>query len=201
METAAYWIALLTVIAVPPFLLLWFMVHPLAPLWRRLGPACTYAAVGSIIAAITLAMYLIRAPLLRIRFGVRWPLVCLAVPCLLAGLYIGLRRFRLLTPSIMFGLPELSRERGPGRLLTEGIYSQMRHPRYVEVGLVLASMALFCNYLALYVLLVLYAPVIYVVVLLEERELSQRFGDEYQRYSREVPRFLPGLRCRGRNPR
>ena len=104
METAAYWIALLTVIAFPPFLLLWFVVHPFAPLWRRLGPACAYAVAGSIIAAIMLAMYLIRGPLLRIRFGVRWPLACLAVPFLLAGLYIGVRRFRLLTPSIMFGL-------------------------------------------------------------------------------------------------
>jgi len=200
METAAYWIALLTVIAFPPFLLLWFVVHPFAPLWRRLGATCAYAAAGSTIAAITLAMYLIRGPLLRIRFGVRWPLVCLALPFLLAGLYIGVRRFRLLTPSIMFGLPEVSRGRGPGRLLTEGIYSQLRHPRYAEVGLVLASVALFCNYLAVYVLLVLYAPVIYVVVVLEERELTQRFGEEYRRYSREVPRFLPRLRSREKDP-
>ena len=200
METAAYWIALLAIVTVPPFFVVWFVAHPFAPFWRRVHPACAYGALGSTGAAVALATYLVREPILRARFGVRWPLVCLALPLVLAGLCMGLRRFRLLTPRIMFGLPELSRTAGPGRLITEGIYSRLRNPRYVEVGLVLGSMALFCNYLALYVLLVLYVPAIYFIALLEERELRQRFGKEYEEYCRNVPRFLPNLRRRGGRP-
>lgn len=193
MEATAYWMALVTLIAVPPCILVWVIVHPFVRLWRRAGPAWTYLVVGSIVAACMVGIGYCSGPLMRVRLGVRWPLVCLAVPCFLGALYIGVRRARLLTPGIMLGLPELSQGKGPGRLLTGGIYAQIRNPRYVEVGLALAAIALFCNYLATYVLLVLYAPAIYLVVLLEERELRQRFGEEYERYCREVPRFVPRL--------
>ena len=145
-------------------------------------------------------MYHVRDPLMRISFGVRWPLVCLAVPCFLASLYIAALRWRLLTPRIMVGVPEVSQKQGPGRLLTTGIYARIRNPRYVEIGLALAAIALFCNYLATYALAVLYVPGIYLVVLLEERELRQRFGEEYERYCREVPRFVPRLTRRAGRP-
>lgn len=36
-------------------------------------------------------------------------------------------------------------------------------------------------------------PVIHALVLLEERELLDRFGDEYVEYSRAVPRYIPRL--------
>ena len=60
----------------------------------------------------------------------------------------------------------------------------------------LAAIALAVNYLAVYLLLILYIPVIYLVVVLEERELRERFGIAYDRYCREVPRFIPRLRRR-----
>jgi len=34
----------------------------------------------------------------------------------------------------------------------------------------------------------------HVVVLLEEKELRNRFGDDYVRYSQRVPRFIPQMR-------
>ncbi len=101
---------------------------------------------------------------------------------------------RYLTLSVMLGVPELSRKKMPGRLFTEGIYGQVRHPRYIEIAFVLASIALFTNYLAVYILLAAYFPAIYIVVLLEERELRNRFGGTYESYCREVPRFFPRLR-------
>jgi len=57
----------------------------------------------------------------------------------------------------------------------------------------LASVALFTNYLAVYVVLAAYLPLIYLVVVLEERELGERFGEEYERYCLAVPRFVPRL--------
>lgn len=51
--------------------------------------------------------------------------------------------------------------------------------------------SLVANYLALYALLLLSLPTLYLVVILEERELRDRFGAEYTAYCREVPRFLP----------
>ena len=40
-------------------------------------------------------------------------------------------------------------------------------------------------------LLGLCVPTLYLIVLLEERELRDRFGEEYEAYCRRVPRFVP----------
>jgi protein-S-isoprenylcysteine O-methyltransferase Ste14 len=54
-----------------------------------------------------------------------------------------------------------------------------------------AGFALIANYLVLYVMLALLVPAIWLVVVLEERELRRRFGAAYAEYSRRVPRFIP----------
>ncbi|MDH4230644.1 MAG: isoprenylcysteine carboxylmethyltransferase family protein [Nitrospirota bacterium] len=196
LETAAYYIALLTVVCVPPAILLWFLIHPLAFFWRRLGPLVTYLAVIPVLVSIGTAIYRFRGPLLLIHFGVRLPLVAIAVLCMVIGICLGILRMRYLTPSMMLGIPEISKAGKPAKLLAEGIYSRIRHPRYLEIGFVLAGIAFAVNYLAVYVLLVAYMPVIYLVVLLEERELRKRFGAAYDRYCSEVPRFIPKLHRR-----
>ncbi len=52
--------------------------------------------------------------------------------------------------------------------------------------------ALFANHLATYVLLLLTVPSLHFIVVLEERELHERFPSEYADYCRRVPRFFPG---------
>ena len=49
----------------------------------------------------------------------------------------------------------------------------------------------FANYSGAWVLYALAFPAIHLVVLLEERELRERFGAEYEDYCRRVPRYLP----------
>ena len=193
MDTAAYYVALAIILAVPAALSVWFVVHPLAPWWRRVGAVGTYVVVALVVAAIVWGIYLVREPLLRIRFGVRMPLVVAAVALFGIGAYMRAQVNRRLSASTILGLPEVSPERGAGRLVTDGIYSRLRHPRYVGMGLGVAAAALFSNYLATYIMVAAYVPVIYLVVLLEERELSGRFGAAYRRYCQEVPRFFPRL--------
>jgi protein-S-isoprenylcysteine O-methyltransferase Ste14 len=53
--------------------------------------------------------------------------------------------------------------------------------------------SLFANYQAVYALLLLSVPVINLVAILEERELLDRFGEEYASYRERVPRFIPRL--------
>ena len=68
----------------------------------------------------------------------------------------------------------------------------MRHPRYFGYALAILGWALFANYLGLYVYVVISWAFIYVLILVEERELSERFGAQYEDYARRVPR-LPKL--------
>jgi len=92
------------------------------------------------------------------------------------------------------GIPELAPESFPQPLLTEGIYSRIRHPRYLEVLLVMASMTLIANTLAAYVNWIIGIPAVLLIVRLEERELRDRFGAEHEAYCARVPRFVPALR-------
>ncbi|MFQ5631170.1 MAG: methyltransferase family protein, partial [bacterium] len=92
---------------------------------------------------------------------------------------------------ILSGLPELSEKRYPGKLLKEGIYGKIRHPRYIEALLGVLGYAFFSNYLATYLVFLFGLPMIYIIVLLEERELHERFGAEYEEYCLSVPRFVP----------
>jgi protein-S-isoprenylcysteine O-methyltransferase Ste14 len=193
LETIAYYIALFMVVATLPAVCMWFLIHPFADFWRKQGPFITYLAVCVIVFPAMYGIYLVREPILRIHFGVQVPLFVLACILLVISIAIGIQLRRHLSITAMLDMPELSRQH-PGRLLTEGIYARIRHPRYVEVGIGIAATAFFCNYLAGYVLLVLYFPVIYLVVLLEERELKNRFGKVYEEYSRRVPRFIPSMR-------
>ena len=73
----------------------------------------------------------------------------------------------------------------------------MRHPRYLELLLAIAGFALIANHLCLYLALLLWLPGVWLIVILEEKELRDRFGPAYEEYSRRVPHFIP--RWRGRS--
>ena len=72
----------------------------------------------------------------------------------------------------------------------------MRHPRYLQLSLALLGYVLVANYLAGYVIWLVWLPAMYVMILFEDRELRERFGAEHEEYSREVPRLIPELRGR-----
>lgn len=191
MNTARYVLALAVVLAYPPGLLLWLAIHPLANFWRRLGPVWTYVILGVPTLAYIAGALLARDWIMAVDFGMSYPLTALAVLALLAAARLTIRRRKHLTISILSGLPELSVRRYPGRLLTGGPYARIRHPRYVEAFLWTLAYALFANYLAPYLVLIGALPVIHLIVVLEERELRDRFGEEYIEYCRRVPRFVP----------
>ena len=54
--------------------------------------------------------------------------------------------------------------------------------------------ALVVNMLGVYIIIVLLIPALYFTILLEENELIDRFGDNYVKYSKSVPRFFPKIK-------
>ncbi len=190
MDTARYVVALITIVPVPSAILFWLVVHPNVRLWRRLGLSLSYTVLVVLMVAVAVGMYLLREPILSVEFGTNYLLVALAAPIYGASAWLSLRIRRHLTFRTFVGVPELSRSDG-GWLLTEGVYARVRHPRYVAVLLGLISVALFSNYLTLYLLLPIGAAGLYLIVRLEESELVERFGDEYETYRDRVPMFVP----------
>ncbi len=193
MDTARYYLALVLMVAFPPALAGWFVIHPLAAFWRRRGPTATYLVVVAVAVSLGVALYRLRKPLLQTDFGFSWVSTTIGLLSLVCAVSLELQYRRHLSVSTLLGLPELSTKR-ESKLLTEGIYSKIRHPRYVGILFEILAFAFFVNYLATYVVAATSVLMLYLIVLLEERELVDRFGPEYERYMQQVPRFVPRLR-------
>ena len=63
--------------------------------------------------------------------------------------------------------------------MTDGVYSRLRHPRFLGMALAVAAMALLTNFATIYALFALYVVAILQIARLEERELLERFGSRY----------------------
>lgn len=186
-----YWFGLLLLAMLPGSMLYWIIVHPLAGFWRRLGPKRAFWIVGVICALPAILVILNRDRLMAIDFGTQWVLVTLGLILVIISSVLRVQHRRFLTFRILAGVPELSEQ--PGQLLTKGIYSKIRHPRYVEAIIGLGGWALVCNHLSVYLGVAACVPALGIVIWLEEKELRARFGEEYEEYERRVPRFIPRL--------
>jgi protein-S-isoprenylcysteine O-methyltransferase Ste14 len=190
MDKARYFIAVMMVVALPPGIGSWYLIHPFAQFWRRLGTVATFSIVYALLTSACLLLWECRTLLLGADLGTQPILVMLAVPAAIVGIVIARRRRTLLTSRILMGVPEIS-SKDKGRLLTEGIYAQTRNPRYLEFLAFVSAYVAFANYTGTWMLYALVFPAIHLVVLLEERELRERFGADYEDYCQRVPRYIP----------
>lgn len=89
------------------------------------------------------------------------------------------------------GWRQVYRARREGRMATQGVYAAMRHPQYT--GIMLAVLGENIHWPTIPTLM-LFPVIIGLYVRLaqrEERQLIERFGEEYLAYRRRVPMFLP----------
>lgn len=193
-DAVRWWIALLILVATPPAFVTWFVIHPFAGFWRRHGGYAAYLAALAVGLPLGYGLFRLRHRLLAVDLGTSWVLVALGVGCAAVAVGMAVQVRRQLSVATQMGLPEVAPDRHPGALLTEGIYARVRHPRYVEALLGLFGWALIANYAAVYVLMALMLPALHAIVVLEERELRERFGAAYEAYARQVPRYVPRLR-------
>jgi protein-S-isoprenylcysteine O-methyltransferase Ste14 len=196
LDQVIYCLALITLVTVPATLLAWLLIHHFVSLWRHVGSSWTMIAVSAVTVLAMLVMYLVREPLLRIRFGVYWPSALAGAILLALSFYLNALVYKRVPTSMALGLEEISAG-DPGELVTDGVYSRLRHPRFLGMALAVAAMALLTNFATIYALFVLYVAAIFLIARLEDRELLERFGSQYAEYARTVPRFFPRLRGLG----
>lgn len=83
----------------------------------------------------------------------------------------------------------------PQRLVTGGLFGVIRNPLIAGEMMVIWGVALHVGSLGIVVyacLMLAFAQ--WVVTRIEEPELRERFGESYEEYCRNVPRWIPGRR-------
>ncbi|UCH04841.1 MAG: hypothetical protein JSW05_01400 [Candidatus Thorarchaeota archaeon] len=83
-------------------------------------------------------------------------------------------------------------------LVTDGVYSRIRHPLYLATILLLLGMAAVYPFTNVLVFALSLGGYVLVGAWLEERKLVRQYGQEYQEYRKKAGFMLPGLRRRGR---
>jgi protein-S-isoprenylcysteine O-methyltransferase Ste14 len=83
------------------------------------------------------------------------------------------------------------------RLITTDIYQCVRHPHHIGVGIFMTCLGLLIGHRWSFLLISItqWAWVIGFLFLVEERELLENFGEEYEAYRRRVSMLLPNPLC------
>ena len=192
MDSFRFILGLLLVISLPPGVFMWFAVHPFAGFWRRRGVVMSMIAIAAFFIVSIAGLYAVRTQIMGRDLGTNAVLVGLGLVLIVTGFSILRHRKKHLTSSILAGIPEIQADEDKqGKLLDQGIYARIRHPRYVEITFLTFGYACIANFVGPWIVAIANIPMIHMVVLLEERELRGRFGNAYADYAERVPRYVP----------
>lgn len=184
------WIAAVIYATVPAY---WLLVHPLVGFWR--GRGATLKGVGPLWMLLWIvAGFITYRWLDRFLYRTPWSLVALVL--IGAGLFIYSRARRQFSTDQVLGRAELEPGKHEQRLVTGGIRARVRHPYYLGHLLNLTALTVGSGSVALFALWGFAVATGTVMIVLEERELVARFGDQYRAYQRSVPAVIPAIRMK-----
>ncbi len=188
-------IALLAVVIWPVIPLFWIPVHGFSDFFKKAG-ALTYIMPALFWPPVAYLVYLNRTFLLHYKLDLHVSIRIAGLLLLAAGTIVQLWTGRLLGLLGLMGVPEVS-AKASGSLVTHGVFSFVRHPTYLAHTLMLSGVFLFTGVISVGAVTLLdFALINAVVIPLEEKELLIRFGEEYVRYKKNVPRYFPVRRKR-----
>jgi protein-S-isoprenylcysteine O-methyltransferase Ste14 len=83
------------------------------------------------------------------------------------------------------------------RLITTDIYQCVRHPHHLGVGIFMTSLGLLIGHWWSFLIITItqWVWVIAFLFLVEEKELREKFGEQYKAYRQQVPMLFPKLTC------
>ncbi|MDT8370293.1 MAG: methyltransferase [Longimicrobiales bacterium] len=174
---------------IPAGLAYWLLIHGFVGYWRRVGVVATWLVVLPACLVIMAAMWRWGGGVVE-RSDLGTHVGLFAAGVVLWGVSVVLdRRARVhLDAATMLGVREVG---GGARLLDEGLYGRVRHPRYLSLLLGATGWAMMANHVASYLMVAALVPGIWIVVTLEERELNERFGEAWLAYRARVPAIVP----------
>ena len=182
------WLMGVVYATIPAF---WLVIHPFAHYWRsRRG--MIFPLLGLLWIAMWLLAGWLTAPY---RYTRLWPEWSWLGAIALIGLALPIYRsvFRSFSGAKITGQAELRPQEHEQKLVTTGMHARMRHPIYLGHWLTLTAWTIGAGSVALVALWVVAVVTGVLMVRFEDRELEQRFGEEYREYKRRVPAVIPRL--------
>ncbi len=166
-------------------------IHALHGLWKKIGPI-SYGLHWALYAAVVVAI--IRFHGLWRWHAWPWPgaISWLGLFPLAAAGWLAYRTYATIDPHTLLTFRQI-RPNDRRRLIRDGILGTIRHPRYVMFTLLALANALITGYPLVLVSFAVTAVLFGFVIVLEERELREHFGAEFEEYRREVPAFIPRI--------
>jgi len=192
-------LALLYVILVFPVPVFWLIIHRGIHFWRRFGTRSFWVAAPVWVVLGTI-LVLLRHEILGRRWDRDAPTWMLGFAFVALGVWITRRVHREFSLRRLAGFPEINPGRYPGGVVRAGIYAHLRHPRYLAFMLTFVGLAFLTGAVGIFVLAIITILLYLIVAPLEEQELREQYGAEYEAYAREVSRFVPRLRRKTKPP-
>ena len=174
----------------------WFVFHPAIAFWRRVGNRAFWVALPVWLIFAT-GIVLLRHQLLAARIernGLTWFAGALLFA---AAQWLDSQTRQTFGWRRLAGLTEINPQHRLCGVVRSGVYGRVRHPRYLLYMLMILSMAFLTGAVAIFLLAILNVLLYQILAPLEERELLEQYGLQYETYRRSVPRFVPRL---GRSP-
>jgi len=184
------WMVCVIYSTIPAF---WLLIHPRVEFWRsrRQSPyqilLPIWLAMWAIVTAITARW---RAVLL---YENRWTWVP-AGALFCAGLMLYKCAQNGFSLTQLFGLPEVLPGHNRQHLATTGVRAHIRHPVYLAYLCEMLGLSLGTGLAVCWALTALAIVTGAVMIRTEDKELENRFGEEFRQYRSTVPAVLPRTR-------
>lgn len=186
------WLAVAYAALYFPVPVYWLVLHPAVNTWRRIGYRSFWIALP-VWVMVGFPLALMEGPLVAYRFPRNAATYALGTALLALNLWVSRRVHREFSFKKLAGLPELNPAHPHRGIVDKGIYAWVRHPRYANMMLGFIAFGLLTGAAGIFLLAIVSFLLYLIVTPLEERELREQYGSEYEIYARTVPRFLPRL--------
>ncbi len=186
-------LAMVTIMVWPVVPLFWIPVHGLSRFFKRIG-ILTYLLPSITWPPIAFFIYQNRDFFLQFKLDFPVIINIIGIILLIIGTILHIWTGKLLGLFGLMGLPEISKKK-EGRLITEEIFSFVRHPTYLAHTILFTGIFLYTEVLFVGILTITDLIIVNILIIpLEEKELLGRFGEAYNEYKKKVKwRFIPKI--------
>jgi protein-S-isoprenylcysteine O-methyltransferase Ste14 len=183
------WLACVVYATIP---VLWLLIHPRPDFWRSRRRSPYLILLPMWITAWIILGWLTSRWRRAALYATPWTWIP-AILLFSTGLWIYAQSAKHFSRTQLGGLPEVLPHHEDQRLVTTGIRSRVRHPIYLAHLCEMLAWSLGTGLVVCYALTVFAVLTGTLMIRLEDRELAQRFGEEYRAYREKVPALLPRI--------